>query len=129
VNTLNRKEQEEKVIELYKQGKTVREIAKIVHLSFGPICSIIKKFTDEEARKKNIKSPSISEETKALQLFSQGKSPIEVRIALDISTEEVERLYNDHWRLKWLHQLHRYYETEIKKDFPSFLKLYAKVRD
>ncbi len=51
-----------------------------------------------------------------------------MRIALDISTEEVERLYNDYWRLKGLHQLHRYYETEIKKDLLSFLKLYAKVR-
>jgi DNA-binding NarL/FixJ family response regulator len=42
---LNRTEKEQRVIELYKQGKTIREIAQEVHMSFADIGSIIRKFT------------------------------------------------------------------------------------
>ena len=72
---------EEKVIALYKQGKTRREIAKIVHMSLGDIGAIIKKYIeDEEIQKNNLMDPAISEETKAMKLFFEEKSPIEVRV-------------------------------------------------
>jgi hypothetical protein len=120
----------EQVIELYKQGKTIREIAKIVHMSFGDICDIINKYIEnEEIQKNNLMDPAISEETKAMQLFFEGKSPIEVRIELKVSTEKVEKFYQDYWRLIGLHQLRTYYETEIKENLPSFLKLFKKVKE
>jgi hypothetical protein len=40
---LTRSEKEELVIQLYEEGKTIREIAKEVHMSFGPIGNIIQK--------------------------------------------------------------------------------------
>ena len=119
----------EQVIELYKQGKTRREIAKIVHMSLGDIGAIINKYNeDEEKQKNNLKDPDISEETKAMQLFFQGKSPIEVRIELNVSTEKVETFYKDYWKLIGLYQLRTYYDTEIKENLPSFLKLFKKVK-
>jgi transposase len=39
----SREEREQYVIELYKQGKTIREIAQLVHMSFSSIGTIIKK--------------------------------------------------------------------------------------
>ena len=39
---LNKFEKEERVIELHKQGKTIRQIAPIVHMSFRDISKIIK---------------------------------------------------------------------------------------
>ncbi|MGH9982385.1 MAG: hypothetical protein ACRD8W_00325 [Nitrososphaeraceae archaeon] len=39
---LTRSEKEELVKQLYEEGKTVREIAKEVHMSFGPIENITK---------------------------------------------------------------------------------------
>jgi transposase len=42
---LSRTEKEQRVIELYQQGKTIREIAQDVHMSFGDIAFIIKKLT------------------------------------------------------------------------------------
>ncbi len=126
---LNKNEKDEKVIELYKQGKTVREVAKIVHMSFGDICNVIKKITDNETGENIEKNKEISPETRAIKLFSKGKTPIEVKIALNMQTEEVERYYKDYWKLKRLHELCRYYETEIKKDLPSFLKLFRSVRN
>jgi DNA-binding NarL/FixJ family response regulator len=42
---LNKTEKEQRVIELYEQGKTIREIAQDVSMSFGDIGAIIKKVT------------------------------------------------------------------------------------
>ena len=41
---LTQKEKETLVIDLYKQGKTIREIAKEVHMSFSRISQIINRF-------------------------------------------------------------------------------------
>jgi cytidylate kinase len=53
---LCRTEKEQRVIELYQQGKTIREIAQEVHMSFSDIGAIIKKVTglqDDEINQKN----------------------------------------------------------------------------
>ena len=65
---------------------------------------------------------------RTMKLFSQGKSPIEVRIELNVSTEKVETFYKDYWKLIGLYQLRTYYDTEIKENLPSFLKLFKKVK-
>ena len=41
---LNKFEKEQKVIELHKQGKTIKQIAAIVHKNFRDISNIIKKY-------------------------------------------------------------------------------------
>ena len=67
---LYNKAKAEQVIELYKQGKTIREIAKIVHMSFGDIGAIINNYIeDEEIQKNNLKDPNISEETESNATF------------------------------------------------------------
>ena len=45
---LSRVEKEQRVIELYKQGRSIREIAHEVHMSFGDIGAIIKKVTGSQ---------------------------------------------------------------------------------
>jgi len=42
---LRRTEKEQRVIELYQQGKTIREIAHEVHMSFADIGAIKRKIT------------------------------------------------------------------------------------
>lgn len=116
---------EKQVIELYKQDKTIREIAQDVHMSFGDISKIIKKFTGED----NVgKEKTISKDTQAIKLFSQGKTPVDVVIELDIPTDEANRIYRDFWKLKRLYQLNIIYD-EIKNDMPSFLKLFRMIKD
>ena len=44
-------------------------------------------------------------------------------------TERVEKFYKDYWRLIGLYQLRTYYDTEIKENLPSFLKLFKKVKE
>ena len=50
---LNKFEKEKRVIELHKQGKTIKEIAKEVHMAFRDISKIIKKqeYAIDENRK------------------------------------------------------------------------------
>ena len=61
---LNKFEKEKRGIELYKEGKTIREIAEEVLISFRDISQIIKKFIEDTMKtkntKENINSRSIS---------------------------------------------------------------------
>ena len=64
-----------------------------------------------------------STDTKALWLFSNGKKPIDVAIELNLSASEVQKMQEEFWALKDLHELTSVY-TEIRTFLPSFLKLY-----
>jgi DNA-directed RNA polymerase specialized sigma subunit len=52
---LNKFEKEKRVIELYKEGKTIREIAQEVHMAFRDISQIIKKYIEDTDENKNYK--------------------------------------------------------------------------
>ncbi|HEX9317909.1 MAG TPA: hypothetical protein VF884_03140 [Nitrososphaeraceae archaeon] len=72
---LARQERQERVLELYKQDKTMREIAKEVHMSFGDISSIIKKEFGPQDEKR------VSLDSQVLKLFSKGlKQKLSVRL-------------------------------------------------
>jgi hypothetical protein len=93
---LSRTEKEQRVIELYQQGKTIREIAQEVHMSFGNIGSIIRKVTgldgdgdkpkDQEQDKA---STTLSKDYQAFKLFSEGKKPLDVAVTLDLKADDV----------------------------------------
>ena len=124
---LSRTEKEQRVIELYEQGKTIREIAQDVHMSFGDIAFIIKKLTgldDDNKPKEQDKIPvtTLSKDS-AFALFSDGKKPIEVAIKLDLKADVVDKLYQQFWRLEGLYQLNLVYK-EIRRYLPSFLTLF-----
>ena len=70
----------------------------------------------------------MSQSTQAYKLFSEGKSPVQVAIALNIREPEVAKFYVEYWRLRQLYSLNRIYE-EIKDDIGYFVRLYrlAKV--
>src|SRR5437764_5754775 len=95
---LSRVEKEQRVIDLYQQGKTIREIAQEVHMSFGDIGSIIKKLTGLDGDNKpkqqdKIPVTTLSKDSQAFALFSDGKRPTEVAIKLDLGADVVDRLY------------------------------------
>jgi transposase len=124
---LCRTEKEQRVIELYQQGKTIREIAREVHMSFGNIGSIIRKFTgidDNKSKEQQDKAQTtLSKDSQAFALFSEGKKPTEVAIKLDFGADVVDRLYQQFWKLEGLYQLNMVYK-EIKRYLPSFLNLF-----
>jgi hypothetical protein len=118
---LTRQEKERLVIELYNQGKTIRDVAKELRMSFRDIGAILKKSgeKEEEKEEQSLLSPS----TQAYRLFSKGKAPIEVAIALNLSESETTKFYEEYWNLQQMHELRIVYD-EIGGDIAYFLKLY-----
>jgi hypothetical protein len=124
---LTREEKETLVLDLYDQGKSTREIAPIAHMSFRDIGAIIdRKEKEKEAKEGQSRQGILS--TQAYKLFSEGKSPIQVAVALNIREPEVARFYVEYWKLRQLYSLNKIYD-EIKDDIGPFVNLYilAKV--
>jgi transposase len=86
---LNKHQKKALVIELYKQGKTRRQIAEAVHMSFKDIADIINEYTGED---KLINRVDKSKDSRAFELFLQGKKSVEVAIELDMPADKVEEL-------------------------------------
>ena len=125
---LTRQEKEKLVIQLYNQGMTIREISKEARMSFRDIGSILKKVSEEEEKQNKEQSSSLSPSTQAYRLFSEGKAPIEVAIALDLGESETAKYYEEYLSLKQMHELRIVYD-EIGPDVMHFLELYKLSKD
>jgi transposase len=140
--SLTRKERERIVLDLYyNQGKNIREIAQEARMSFRDIGSILNK-ADEAQRKEQLQDndDNVSDEkhhqqeqqqlslsTQAYKLFSDGKSPIQVAVALNLKESEITRFYKEYCKLNQMHDLNIVY-NEVKGDIIPFLKLYRSSR-
>ena len=131
---LTRQEREQIVLDLYNQGKTIRDIAKEVRISFRDIGAVLKKEEEKERQKRHLENNlassgsdndqrDSSSSTQAYKLFSQAKTPVDVAIELNLSEKQVTKFYREYWKLKGLHKLTIVYE-EIKDDIGYFLKLH-----
>jgi hypothetical protein len=115
-------ERKKRVIDLYyNQGKTMREIAKIERMSIRDISAIIK---EEEARRQKHKQQEIF--AQAYQLFSEGKTTVEVAIELNLPASKVSKLYREYWKLKGLDKLYTIYK-ETNGKLWIVLKLYKEL--
>jgi transposase len=82
---LTRQQRERLVLDLYNQGRNTRAIAEEARMSFSAIDAILKKAEEEkEARTKAVSS---------LPSFSEGKTPLQVAIALNVRNAQVTELY------------------------------------
>jgi hypothetical protein len=127
---LTKAEKESRVIELYEQDKTYREIAKEVHKSLGDISSIIRRHTGElkvEAGNAEQREQGETIDTQVFKLLEAGRTPVQVATDLDINSGEVTRLCKEWWKLKGLHQLNELYE-EIGDDIFQFHRTYKYIK-
>jgi len=129
---MNREEKERYVIQLYKEGKTVREIAELMHMSFRDIGITTNKAKSEADRGRGQLEDdddinSKSKTTQAIKLFSELKSPIEVAIALDLPADQVRARYREYWELEGMYGLSQIYE-EAKYDLYDLLRLHRIVK-
>jgi hypothetical protein len=139
---MTRQEREKVVLDLYhNQGKNIREIAQEARMSFRDIGSILNKA--DEGRVKNNNNDignkkqqqeqvqqhqqQLSLSTQAYKLFSEGKSPIQVAVALNVRESEITRFYKEYCKLNQMHCLNMAYE-ELRGDIVPFLKLYRSAR-
>ena len=107
---LNKFEKEKRVIQLYLQDKTIRDIAKEVHMSFRDISKIIKEYerkikiqTNRQNNNNNnssTKTRNLSTSSQAFKLFIDNKKPTFVAIELDIAPEKAEKLWYQFLKLE-----------------------------
>ncbi|MGC2573832.1 MAG: hypothetical protein WA364_20140 [Candidatus Nitrosopolaris sp.] len=128
---MNREEREEYVVQLYKENNSIREIARLVHMSFRDIGIIINKAKLQAERERGYVAEDAqpkSPESRAFKLFSEGKSPVEVAIALDEPGDRVRALYREYWELSGRYELAQIYD-EARYDVRGLLRLHKIVKD
>jgi DNA-binding CsgD family transcriptional regulator len=139
---LTRQEKEKKILDLYDQGKTYKQIAEIVRVSPRDINPVIKKAERERERELGISTQEgnnggtenrqtqkkISTSTQAYRLFSEGKTPLEVAIELNIKQPEATRCCREYWKLSQMHTLNMVYE-KIGDDIIHLPKIHRKIRE
>jgi hypothetical protein len=126
---LTRQEKERKVIDLYNnQNKTYREIAKEVRICPRDIGIILRKASGEKEENQDKEQPSLSPSSQAYRLYSEGKTPLEVAITLDLSESVTTKCYEEYLNLKQMDDLQMIYD-EIGGDIIHFLKLYKLSKD
>jgi hypothetical protein len=121
---LNKKEKEELVVKLHQENKPIRQIAKIVHMSFKDIGAIIRLIDDranEEIMSNDMRGKSKS--AQAMNLFLHSKRPVEVVIELDLSASKIEDMLQEYWVLTKLDELALVY-MEIRNHLDLFLNLF-----
>jgi hypothetical protein len=91
---MSRQEKQTLVLQLYKENKTIREIAKEARMSFRDIGAIVKKGSaaeneDSHPTDKMEKHPPLSVSAQSYKLFSEGKTPVGVAVSLNLTQPEV----------------------------------------
>ena len=126
---MSRDKKERRVIDLYyNQGKTTRDIIKELRVSSNYVSAILKK---EEEKNNSIvtnkqQQPSSSLATRAYELFSNGKTPLQVAIALNIRQSEAAKYYREYWKLKGVDKLNTIHIETNGNTWPLW-KLYKQL--
>jgi ethanolamine utilization protein EutP (predicted NTPase) len=120
-------ERKKRVIDLYfNQHKSYAEIAQIERMPPRDIHAIIK---EEQARRQKYEHQQQQEElsSKAYKLFSEGKTPVQVAIILNLPASKVSKLYREYWKLRGLDKLNTVYKETNGKIW-IVLKLYKELK-
>ena len=133
---LNKFEKEKRVLELHLQGKTIRDTAKEVHMSFKDIGRIIKTYEKQavialkekpESNSSNIKKkPPIS--TQAFKLFHEGKKLTDVAIELEIPAKKAVKLWSHYLKLIRMYECYEFYRDN-EYDIPRLLTINSFIKN
>ncbi len=126
---LNKFEKEKKVIEFHNEGLTLKEISKIVHMSFRDISRIIKEYERKKIleSKKRENNPTnqikkLSKSSQAFKLFSEGRKPTQVAIMLDIPFEKAKKFWSQFLNLERMPECYEFYQT-YRYEIPTLLSI------
>jgi uncharacterized protein YerC len=118
---LNKFEKEKKVIELHKQGKTIRQIAPEIHKNFTDISKIIKAYERKkelQAKRKVRNQSSLPKKpplsTQAFKLFRDGIKLTDVAIDLEIPADKAEKLWSQFLKLERMEDCYEFYQDYRK---------------
>ena len=134
---LNKFEKEKRVIELHLEGKTIRDIAKEIHMGFYDIGRRIKTYEKQQAAialKEKPKSDlpqikkKLSKSSQAIKLFREGKKLTDVAIELDITPEKALKLWYQFLKLERMYQAYEFYK-DYEYDIPRFLTILSFIKN
>ena len=136
---MNRQQRERLVVKLRREGKTYREIAEEVRISFSQIKAILDKYGADDDIFEYNNNNIVKEEddtntryipisSRAYKLFSEGKSPLQVSITLSLRAPEVRILYKEYWELRRMHSLVRIYDEIGDKGISNLLRLHQSCK-
>src|SRR5215207_6070431 len=139
---LARQEKEKLILDLYNKGNTYKQIAQIVRVSPRAIKPVIEKAEKEREKELGIntqeggngstgnqnqtqKKTSIS--SQAYRSFSEGKTPLDVAIELNLKEPEATKYCREYWKLSHMHSLNIIYE-DIGDDIIHIPRIHRKIR-
>jgi hypothetical protein len=130
-------EKEKLVVRLHSESKSYREIAKIARISVRDIKPILHKYgannvygcTDIDYHIEDTAAAAVlPNSTKAYKLFSEGKTPLQVSIALNLRAPEVKTLYLEYWELRRMRMLAKTYDEIGDEGISSLLQLHRSCK-
>src|SRR5919109_1986481 len=128
-------EEKRRIMDLhFNQGKTIREVSKIMGKSSHDITPVTKEHrirlaqnyvsaNREQNEDAHSMYDSVIPNVKAYKLFNEGKSPLEVAAELNLPGPQVQQFYIEYWNLRKMHKLVTIYQ-EIQNSIGYFLKLF-----
>lgn len=116
---MNKKQKEALVLALVENGKTYREITKEAGVSPNTIKAVLNKAGLDE-------SASIS--SRAFELYSQHKTPLQVCITLNLKAEDAIRYHQEYFMLQGCTEFTKVY-LQIKDSPGPYVSLVKLVRN
>jgi DNA-binding transcriptional regulator GbsR (MarR family) len=116
---LSKQELYNEIIRLRQEGKTYREISKILHVSPSQISAALKEFEGTDTK------PSM--QTQAYRMFLDGKRPIDVAIALGLGNDQTTKLWKEYLGLTG-HPVLLKIEEELGTNFKPFFNMYNMIK-
>jgi hypothetical protein len=113
-----------KILEMYYHGYTYDQIAKEFHVAPNHIASVIRAERTRVDKEKRDKQSA-----RALQLFSKGKSPIDVCMKLAISADETFRMHGDYLELTYRQKLVEMHEELGMNNLTNIVDLYETMKN
>jgi transcriptional regulator with XRE-family HTH domain len=117
LKTYDNEEKRRRVIELRKEGWTIRKIAKELKMSSRTVIEILKDDSAKEDQEESVRKAQEHQYTlqanytRALSLLKDGKSLLDVTIELGVMAEETEKAFIDFWKLMSIDDFRRSYEN------------------
>ena len=128
-------EEKRRIIDLhFNQGKTIREVCRIMGKSSHDITPVTKEHRIQLAQNYALVNGEQSDvvqreqdrvipNVKAYKLFDEGKSPLEVTAELNLPGPQVQQFYGEYLNMRRMHKLVTIY-PEIQDSMGYFLKLF-----
>jgi len=124
---ISAEEREKRVLEYLEESKSYKEIENLLHISSRDI-SLIQKKAREKKEKEEKNEIITSVTSKALKLYKEGKSCLDVAVTLGITAQQAQKFYIDYLSLTDYQQLAQIYQQLDEKLIQALANLLYHIK-